>query len=162
MQGKIAAMVCVVLAGCATPKTREEMLALPTEPVRVCAPALTPEQAVERLQAAWNQCFVRGPRMAISFVGANAVAYPEGGVVLTHERKDDTHVLSTRLPPSSWNRPSPLGNTLLLMAEVRQTGTCPAEVTVRASNDHWRKRARQTEAWLADPRQRSPEAGCDR
>lgn len=155
-------LLCALLLGCAAPKTRDEMLASSVSSTRVCSTELSPGDAVERLQIAWSRCFVSPRSIGIAIVGNTATAYENSRVALSREDVKETSVLVARIASRPLSIPNPLSHSMLLMADIRETKECRAEVVVRAANTHWQKRANETVKWLTDPLLQSPEAECGR
>lgn len=152
---------CLALGACSAPKTRKELMALPMPETRVCSGTLSPGEAVERLRFAWLNCFVKAADVGIFVSGGNAIAYRGGVIELLQEQTEGAFVLTSRIA-SQRTIPNPLTHGILLMADVRETPACQAEVVVRPVNDHWQRRAEMTADWLNDPRSNPPMARCDR
>ncbi|ABM96823.1 hypothetical protein Mpe_B0043 (plasmid) [Methylibium petroleiphilum PM1] len=157
-----SALACLALVGCALPQTRDEMLSAASSPVRVCSSELTTAGAAERLEAAWQRCFVSPRTMGVAQTGSGAVFYEQSRLVVFRDRVGDATVLSTRIARRPLDLPTPLNQALFLMADIRETPECKSEVVVRAAAENWQKVAGATEKWLSDPLQQVPEAGCRR
>jgi len=153
-------ITALALSACSIPKSRNEMLGSFPPHITVCSQNHSPREAVERLQQAWSTCFVRPPRMGIAQTGKFAVAYEQSRIRLELSKENSTDVLVARLAESI-GMPTPLSNSILLMADIQATSQCRSEISVRAATSHWEKRSRQTEIWLNDPTAMPAEAACN-
>lgn len=130
---------CLLAVGCATPKSREEMLASVKTFERSCSPKVSTAEASRRLQSAWTSCFVASRGIDIVSTGH---AVERARVIVTSEEIDGAKVLIARLAsPRFGSLPTPLSNSILLMADIRETSECRSEVVVRATKSHWEKRS---------------------
>lgn len=154
--------VCLSIAGCAMPRSRDEMLASATGLNRVCSGEFSPAEATQRLRSAWATCFVNPPGVKVIPLGRTVVAHERSRVIITNEQLGAASIIIARLAPPPSGMMTPLSHSVFLMADIRETNECRSEVVVRAANSHWEKRARQTAAWLANPAAISAEAACDR
>lgn len=160
MRGLIAVVSCLLLASCSAPKTREEMLSTASSTVRVCSSQLTPAESVSRLREGWESCFVRPPSNDIGFAAGKVFISESSRIEIVEERQGDATVLIARISARERSSATPLTNTIVLMADVRESSDCKSEVLVRATNRHWEKRSAQTQTWLAEPSARPQEAQC--
>lgn len=161
MRNKIILIVTVAsLTACSIPKSRQEMLGSVTPITTVCSQNYSPADALQRLQTAWSTCFVRPPGIAIAQTGNLPVVYPQSRVKLEIAKEDSTTVLIARLAEVT-GMPTPLSNSVLLMADLQGTTQCRTEIVVRAATSHWEKRAKHTEHWLEAPTVMPAEAACN-
>jgi hypothetical protein len=154
---------CLLITGCATHKSRDDMVSEVKIFERVCSSELSAEEAARRLQAAWTACFVTPSGVNIVPIGQTIAVYQRSRIIITSEQVDTTKVLIARLPPPGFGMPlNPMSNAIFLMADIRETNECRSEIVVRATNSYWEKRSTQTRAWLENPGIMPKEAECKR
>jgi len=144
-------LACVAVAGCAAPKqSRDEMLAANLVVTRVCS-GLSVAEAAERLKSAWQACFMKPPSINVIPLGTTTAVYTSSRLMVTEDSRGGMTTLFTLIAPQRFAPPSPFSRSILLMADLRETAECRAEVQVRPATDDWKAPADYTARWLQEP-----------
>jgi hypothetical protein len=143
----------VFLSGCASTSV-VEVRKTETPTLTTCSQTSVRE-AAERIQTGWGKCFVKDYSHTV-FAGGAPITFrgkSNMSIVVEPFEKGVSVVLTHTPPIDNVTR-------MLLVADIQQTESCPAEVVVRGANMVWRSNAEHTKLWLSDPNARPSGLAC--
>lgn len=150
----IVALATLALTACVSiPTTADQFRAQQSEVTTVCSQRSV-EETTNRLVKAWSRCY-EGPGLSEIAIVAGRVPFvvPLGNSGSTRVDVAGTENGTTvllRLP----------SNQIPLMADIRVTDSCPAQVVVRGVQALWISSAKNTETWLNNPEASGPALAC--
>ena len=146
----------VLFAGCAfLPKTPDELRSAQGGGTKVCT-QLEPQEAARRIQAGWRGCHFMGPvepQTRAVLVGTVPILVQDSAYAGDFIRIEQA---GPRLSVVKGGNSSKLGVVVQLLADIEQTATCKAEVTVRGLGPIWESRAKGASYYLENP-----DTGCE-
>lgn len=143
----------VFLSGCASTSVVE--VRKTETPTLITCSQTSVREAAERIQTGWGKCFVKDYSHTV-FAGAAPITFrgkSNMSIVVEPFEKGVSVVLTHTPPIDNVTR-------MLLVADIQQTESCPAEVVVRGANMVWRSNAEHTKLWLSDPNARPSGLTC--
>jgi hypothetical protein len=153
MRKLVALLAIAMQVGCMTVTNKpEDLRAEGMLAAKVCS-SESVDVALSRIEAGWQRCFgAQTADGAPIMLGTSAVGFIQGS--------GPTFVVVRQTPSSNSGsvvvREARKQSFVWLLADVQQTSTCNAEISLRGTNIFWRSRAEQSKVLLEDPSAKCP------
>lgn len=147
------AIVCttLLLTACTTVSNPTDMRTKRPTVAVICS-TKSVEDAAAALTQAWSRCFVKSG--VVYAPGVGAMSTSPTTAVRQQEIEGGKSVMLINVMPF-------MGSTSIsLLADIKKTTTCNAEVSVRPGVGLWETPAEYTSVWLDNPQDKGPGTRC--
>lgn len=141
--------VAAGLASCASVRPSEPVRDSDPVTVKVCS-LKSVFDTRQTLADAWARCWVKEPTALLPGTAARAPYF------VTIDDQSETSSTIALVHNSALRGTG----SVVMLADIRRTASCAAEVSVRTHAASWRSYAEHTKTWLDKPFDKGPGSGC--